>query len=57
MKLRENYKYALVVPTSMGVRICPPDGQPVYSSEMFRMQVTSAETNVASISSHGRFPG
>ncbi len=56
MKLRENCKYALVVPTSMGVRICPPDGQPVYSSELFRMQVTSAETNVASISSYLGLP-
>ena len=56
MKLRENYKYALVVPTSMGVRICPPDGQPVYASETFRMQVTSAETNVASISSYLGLP-
>ncbi len=56
MKIRENYKYALVVPTSMGVRICPPDGQPVYSSELFRMQVTSAETNVASISSYLGLP-
>ena len=56
MKIRENYNYALVVPTSMGVRICPPDGQPVYSSELFRMQVTSAETNVASISSYLGLP-
>ena len=27
--LRKDYKYALVVPTSMGLRLCPPDGQPV----------------------------
>ena len=42
----------MVVPTSMGVRICPPDGQPVASGDMFFMQATSAETNVASISSY-----
>ncbi len=40
----------------MGVRICPPDGQPVYSSDLFRMQVTSAETNVASIASYLGLP-
>ena len=51
MQLRENYKWAIIVPTSMGVRICPPDGQTVASSELFRMQATSAETNVASIAS------
>ena len=51
MKLREQYTWALVVPTSMGVRICPPSGQPVASSNLFQMQATSAETNVASISS------
>ena len=51
MKLREQYTWALVVPTSMGVRICPPSGQPVASSHLFEMQATSAETNVASISS------
>ncbi len=50
MKLRENCKYALVVPSSMGVRITPMDRQPVHISNMFRMQATSAETNVASIS-------
>ena len=56
LKIKENCKYALVVPTSMGVRITPPDGQPVASSEIFRMQATSAETNVASISSYLGLP-
>ena len=56
MELRKNCKYALVVPTSMGVRICPPDGQPVYSSDTFRLQATSAETNVASIPSYLGMP-
>ncbi|MDD4125854.1 MAG: PfkB family carbohydrate kinase [Eubacteriales bacterium] len=51
MKIKENYKYAIAVPTSMGVRITPPDGQPVQSSNTFFMQATSAETNVASIAS------
>lgn len=51
IKLKDNCKYAILVPTSMGVRITPINGQPVHSSEMFRMQATSAETNVATISS------
>jgi 2-dehydro-3-deoxygluconokinase len=50
MELREDFTYALVVPTSMGVRITPPLGQPVHCSDTFTMQVTSAETNVASVS-------
>lgn len=56
MKLKSDYKYALVVPTSMGVRISPQNGQPVHSSNMFFMQATSAETNVASISSYLGLP-
>lgn len=51
MELRKDYKYAMVVPTSMGVRITPLYRQPVHISDTFRMQATSAETNVASISS------
>jgi 2-dehydro-3-deoxygluconokinase len=55
-ELKKDYKWALLVPTSMGVRICPPDGQTVESSDIFRMQATSAETNVASISSYLGLP-
>ncbi len=51
IKLKEKCKYSLIAPTSMGVRITPVNGQPVYSSKMFEMQATSAETNVASVSS------
>ncbi len=56
LKLKNGYKYSLVVPTSMGVRITPADGQPVHSSENFFMQATSAETNVASIASYLGLP-
>ena len=42
-------RYALVVPTSMGVRITPADRQPVHISHTFHMQATSAETNVATV--------
>ena len=42
-------RYALVVPTSMGVRITPMNRQPVHISHEFYMQATSAESNVASV--------
>jgi 2-dehydro-3-deoxygluconokinase len=51
IELKKEFKWSLVVPSSMGVRITPVDGQPVHCSNLFQMQVTSAETNVASISS------
>lgn len=54
--LRKDFTYSLIVPTSMGVRITPANGQPVHSSETFTMQATSAETNVASISSYLGLP-
>ncbi|MBQ5996648.1 MAG: sugar kinase [Bacteroidales bacterium] len=51
LELKKNAKYALLVPTSMGLRITPGDGQPVHASDVFRLQATSAETNVASVAS------
>jgi 2-dehydro-3-deoxygluconokinase len=51
LELKKDCKYALLVPTSIGIRITPVNGQPVHSSDMFVMQVTSAETNVASVAS------
>jgi 2-dehydro-3-deoxygluconokinase len=56
MELKKDFTHSLVVPTSMGIRITPLNGQPVYSSELFSMQATSAETNVASISSYLGLP-
>lgn len=56
MQLKTNFTYSLVVPTSMGIRITPVNGQPVNSSDTFMMHVTSAETNVASISSYLGLP-
>jgi 2-dehydro-3-deoxygluconokinase len=55
-ELKKNCNYSLLVPTSMGVRITPINGQPVHSSDTFKMQATSAETNVASISSYLGLP-
>ena len=51
LELKKDAAYALLVPTSMGVRLTPTDGQPFHCSTEFKMQVTSAETNVASIPS------
>jgi 2-dehydro-3-deoxygluconokinase len=56
IKLKKDCKYSLLVPTSMGIRITPIDRQAVHSSSTFRMQVTSAETNVASVSSYLGLP-
>ncbi|MFP4301255.1 MAG: sugar kinase [Spirochaetaceae bacterium] len=54
--LKENARYALVVPTSMGVRMTPVNGQPTHGTTLFEMQATSAETNVASIASYLGLP-
>lgn len=50
MEFKQNAKYALVVPTSMGVRITPLHRQPVHVSHLFSMQATSAESNVLGVS-------
>ncbi|MDU0967989.1 MAG: PfkB family carbohydrate kinase [Actinomycetaceae bacterium] len=52
MKLRDNAKWDLVVPTSMGVRLVPDNRQSVHVSDHFTLQATSAESNVASIPSY-----
>ena len=49
--LRADAKYAMIVPTSMGTRLTPVNGQPFHSSDTFTMQATSAESNVGSVSS------
>lgn len=49
MQLKNNYTYAMVAPTSMGVRITPADRQPVSTSSLYMMRSTSAESNVANI--------
>ena len=49
IQLREKYKYGLVIPTSMGVRMTPLDRQPVHTSNLYMMHSTSAESNVGNI--------
>lgn len=56
IELKKDYTWSMVVPTSMGVRITPVSGQPVYCSNNYLLQATSAETNVASISSYLGLP-
>ena len=56
MELRNDAKYALVIPSSMGIRITPLNGQPVHSSDLFKMQATSAESNVGSVASYLGMP-
>lgn len=51
IELRKDAKYAMVIPTSMGTRLTPVNGQPFHSSDTFTMQATSAESNVGSVSS------
>lgn len=50
MEFRRDCAWALVAPTSMGVRITPANRQPVHVSTQYTMQATSAESNVVSIS-------
>jgi len=52
IEFRKNCDYAMLVPTSMGIRLTPVNGQPVHSSNTLLMEATSAETNVASVSSY-----
>jgi len=54
--LKKDCRYALLVPTSMGTRLTPVNGQPVHCSHTFTMTVTSAETNVASVSAYLGLP-
>lgn len=56
LELKKDYKYSLVIPTSMGLRITPINGQPVHCSSTYMMQVTSAESNVGSVSSYLGLP-
>jgi 2-dehydro-3-deoxygluconokinase len=56
IELKKDYTYSLIVPTSMGVRLTPVNGQPVHCSDTFIMQATSAETNVASVASYLGLP-
>lgn len=49
--MNESPKYALLVPSSLGVRLTPCGGFPAHAATSFDLQVTSAETNAASVAS------
>jgi len=56
IELRQEYKYALLVPSSVGVRLTPVNAQPMHCTDTFVMQTTSAETNVASVPAYLGLP-
>ncbi len=47
--MRENRTFAIAAPTSLGVRFAPTEFRQVQTSDRFRLQATSAESNVLSI--------
>ena len=51
LKVDRKPRYAVACVTSMGVRITPEDRMAVQNSNLFRMQATSAETNVLNVAS------
>lgn len=56
LEFRDDSAFALVIPTSMGVRLTPVARQPFHASDMFKLQVTSAESNVGSVASYLGLP-
>lgn len=52
LTLRQNAAYALLTPTSMGVRLIPVDRQPMHQGGLMQLHVTSAESNVVTVSSY-----
>ena len=56
LTLRPNSRYALLTPTSMGVRLTPMFRQGMHVNEPLMLQVTSAESNVVSVASYLGLP-
>ena len=56
LDIKSTGRYSMLVPTSIGLRLCPSNGGQVQSGGQFTLQATSAETNVASISSYLGLP-
>ena len=42
LELKKECKYSMLVPTSMGTRLTPDNGQPVHASNKFTLYATSA---------------
>ena len=51
MEIRKNFRWAVACPSSMGLRITPVDRMAVHNSDIFKLQATSAETNVLNVTS------
>lgn len=51
LNIKQNCKYAIACPTSMGVRITPQNRMSVHNSSLFSLQATSAESNVLNVAS------
>lgn len=49
LSLRDHPRYALLAPSSMGVRLIPLNRQSVHLSTDYTMRATSAETNVLNV--------
>lgn len=47
--MRKNRAFAIVAPTSLGIRFAPTEFRQVQTSDRLRLQATSAESNVLSI--------
>jgi len=56
ISLRQDCQYSLLVPTSMGIRLTPAQGQPMHTGGPLMIQATSAESNVASVPSYLGLP-
>ncbi len=56
LELKKDCKYSLVITTSMGLRLTPVCHQPFHCSDTFKMQATSAESNVASVAAYLGLP-
>ncbi len=52
IELKQDCQYAMVIPTSMGTRLTPADGQPFHCSDTFKIHASSAESNVGSVCSY-----
>ncbi len=57
LNIRNDAKYSILVPTSMGIRMTPTNDEPVGVAKTFRLHATSAETNVVSPASFLGKPG
>ena len=56
LELKKDCQISMLIPTSMGIRLTPENGQPFHCTDTLKMQATSAESNVGSVASHIGLP-